>query len=363
MPPAEAILAHWPALGPGSAGVSPAPGETPVKRTAGETPALPGHGTKCRVRPLAAGHINDTYIVDGAAKGRFLLQRLNRAVFPRPEAVMRNLAKALAHEGGRFLVGPVATAQGRQFATDTRGDCWRVFPFVPSRSFQQLPDELVAVTGAAFGRFLTVFGDFSEQLEPVIDGFHDLNGYLALLDAAAKQDEATDELRLVEELRGAFHPSDARQVIHGDCKVNNLLFHPREPTVVAVIDLDTVMLGDPAWDFGDLARSVFAGAEESASAGEFSLRRFELLCHGFAAAFPSIDDCARYAAAPAYMSFMLGVRFLADHLRGDVYFKVASRGQNLLRARSQLRLAERLRTAAPAMEKTLAAALAKAGGA
>lgn len=329
MPPTEAVLAHWPALVEGA-----------------------------RIRPLAAGHINDTYTVGG----EFLLQRLNRAVFLRPEAVMRNLAKALAHEGGKFLVAPVATAQGRPFATDAHGDCWRVFPFVPSRSFQQLPDELVAAAGAAFGRFLAVFADFPEKLEPVIDGFHDLSGYLALLDAAAKQDEATDELRIVEELRGAFHPGGVRQAIHGDCKVNNLLFHPHEPTVVAVIDLDTIMLGDPALDFGDLARSVFAGAEESASAGEFSLRRFELLCQGFAAAYPAIDDCARYAAAPGYMSFMLGVRFLADHLRGDVYFKVAGRGQNLLRARSQLRLAQRLRTAAPAMEKTLAAALATAGG-
>lgn len=332
--PAEEVLAHWPALVKGA-----------------------------RIRPLAAGHINDTYTVTSVANGEFLLQRLNRAVFPRLEAVMRNLAKALAHEGGRFLVAPVATAQGRPFATDARGDCWRVFPFVPSRSFQHLPDELVAAAGAAFGRFLAVFADFAEELEPVIDGFHDLNGYLALLDAAVKRNDAADELRIVAELRDAFHPGGVLQVIHGDCKVNNLLFHPHQPTVVAVIDLDTIMLGDPAWDFGDLARSIFAGGEESASTGEFSLHRFEQLCQGFAGAFPSIDDCARYAAAPGYMSFMLGVRFLADHLRGDVYFKVASRGQNLLRARSQLLLAQRLRAAAPAMEKTLAAALAKVRGA
>ena len=335
MPPVdEEVLAQWPALGTGAG-----------------------------IRPLAAGHINDSYVVKGVGNGEFLLQRLNRAVFPRPAAVMRNLAKALAHEGGRLLVAPVASAHGHAFATDAHGDCWRVFPFVLSRSFQQLPDELLAAAGAAFGRFLAVFADFPEQLETVIDGFHDLNGYLALLDGAAKQSEARDELRIVDELRGGFPAGGPRQVIHGDCKVNNLLFHPREPTVVAVVDLDTIMLGDPAWDFGDLARSVFAGGEESATAGAFSLRRFERLCEGFAGAFPGMDDCARYAAAPAHMSFMLGVRFLADHLRGDVYFKVARRGQNLLRARSQLRLAQQLRAAAPAMEQALATALAKAGGA
>lgn len=335
MPPVDEVLAHWPALAKGA-----------------------------RIRPLAAGHIHDTYIVNGdstrGAEGAFVLQRLSRAVFPRPAAVMRNLAKALAHAGGGFLVAPVPSAEGHPFVTDAHGDCWRLFPFVPSRSFQNLPDGLVAAAGAAFGRFLAVFANFAEKLEPVIDGFHDLNGYLASLDAAPQHSEAADELRVVEELRGAFRPGGPRQVIHGDCKVNNLLFHPHDPTVVAVIDLDTIMLGDPAWDFGDLARSIFAGGEEADSAGAFSLRRFEPLCQGFVGAFPSIDDRARYAAAPAYMSFMLGVRFLADHLRGDAYFKVTRRGQNLLRARSQLRLAQRLRTAAPAMEQALAAAMATA---
>ena len=60
------------------------------------------------------------------------------------------------------------------------------------------------------------------------------------------------------------------------------------------------------------------------------------------------------------MSFMLAVRFLADHLQGDVYFKVASRGDNLLRARSQLRLARRFRQAAPAFASALEKALREA---
>ena len=38
---------------------------------------------------------------------------------------------------------------------------------------------------------------------------------------------------------------------------------------------------------------------------------------------------------------MLAVRFLTDHLQGDAYFKVERRGDNLLRARSQLELAHR----------------------
>ena len=337
MPSVDDALAHWPALAEGA-----------------------------RVRPLAVGHINDTYIVNG----KFVLQRLNRAVFPRPAAVMQNLVKAVAHEGGTLLVAPIASAQdecngrsssNKPFAVDAHGDCWRLFPFLPSRSFQYLPDELLAPAAAAFGGFLTTFADFSETLEPVIDGFHDLGGYLSKLDAAPKTNEVTVDLHTVAQLRATLAPSTVRHVIHGDCKVNNLLFHPTKPDVTAIIDLDTIMFGDPAWDFGDLVRSAFVGAEESAAQDTFSMPRFERLCHGFAGAFANIDDCARFAAAPGYMSFMLAVRFLTDHLLGDVYFKVAQRGQNLLRARSQLRLAQRFQAAAPAMERTLETALAKAG--
>lgn len=324
MPPVDDVLTHWPAA-----------------------------AERARVRPLAAGHINDTYIVSG----KFVLQKLNRAVFPDPAAVMRNLAKAVAHEGGRLLVPPIATADGASFVLDARDDCWRLFPLVPSRSFQNLQDDLLVPAAAAFGRFLATFADFPDTLEPVIDGFHDLGSYLAKLDAAPKTSEVAEELRTVDALRGVFSQGAARQVIHGDCKVNNLLFHPTKPEVVAVIDLDTIMLGDLAWDFGDLVRSAFVGTEESASEGAFSMPRFERLCDGFAGAFPAIDDCARFAAAPAYMSFMLAVRFLTDHLLGDIYFKVASRGQNLLRARSQLKLAARFHAAAPAMEQALETAL------
>jgi hypothetical protein len=239
-----------------------------------------------------------------------------------------------------------ATLQaGEAFLLGDNGDAWRLFPRLNARSYQALPDALVAAAGAAFGGFLRRFADFSAPLEPVIEGFHDLDGYLAQYDAAPLLPEADAARRKVDALRGNFAAGGTRSVIHGDCKVNNLLFHPTRPAVLAIIDLDTVMIGDPAWDFGDLARSVFAGTEEGRAAAPLSLVRFEKLCDGFLSAFGPVDDAHRFAAAPAHMSFMLGVRFLTDHLRGDVYFKTSRRGANLRRAEGQLALAERLHDA------------------
>ena len=309
----------------------------------------PQVGDPTRVRAHQVGHINDTYLVDS----RFVLQRLNRAVFRNPQAVMRNLDKAVAHEGGRLLVTPIRTREGQPFAIDAADAVWRLFPRIDSRSFQTLADDLLEPAAAAFGSFLTTFADFPGTLEPVIAGFHDLPRYLEALDACPKGTDANDELRAVDALRGEFAPSAAQHVIHGDGKINNLLFHPTANKVVAIIDLDTIMFGDRAWDFGDLVRSAFIGGEEATDAPAFSPSRFQRLCRGFARTFHAIDDVSRFAAAPAYMSFMLAVRFLTDHLQGDLYFKVANRGDNLLRARSQLALTRAFRHVAPQMAETL----------
>ena len=319
------------------------------------------------VAPVGSGHINDTYSVGqvgepDAAGGRWVLQRLNRFVFRCPQAIMRNLAKAVAHDPTGLLVAPLPTAAGEPFAIDAAGDLWRLFPHVPGRCFQQLPPALAAAAGRAFGSFLAAFRDFDGALEPAVDGFHDLDRYLAALDDARVTPDAAAARREVQALRGGFPPSAVRQVIHGDCKVNNLLFHPDEDAVVAIIDLDTLMVGDPAWDFGDLARSAFIGAEEAAGPAALSESVFDSLCRGFAAAFPQVDDPVRYATAPAHMSFMLAVRFLTDHLAGDRYFKVARRGDNLERALAQLDLARRCRDAAPAFERALEGALGRVGG-
>ena len=315
--------------------------------------AWPQVAADAPVQEHRVGHINDTYII----AARFILQRLNGAIFRDPQAVMRNLAKAVAHEGGRRLVAPIETLEGKLFATDSAGDVWRLFPRIFGRSFQVLPDSCLQPAAAALGNFLTAFADFEGELEPVIDGFHDLDSYLDRLDATPKSADANSELRAIDELRNEFQPSRKKSVIHGDGKINNLLFHPQRSVVVAIVDLDTIMHGDPAWDFGDLVRSAFIGGEEALDAPKFSMSRFERLCRGFVQTFGPLDDIARFASAPAYMSFMLAIRFLTDHLQGDAYFKVSQRGDNLRRARSQLNLAGSFRATAPDMAATLSKCL------
>jgi Ser/Thr protein kinase RdoA (MazF antagonist) len=114
--------------------------------------------------------------------------------------------------------------------------------------------------------------------------------------------------------------------------VNNLLFEPHRSRVVAVIDLDTVMRGHWAWDFGDLARSAAAGPKG------LSVPRYRAVVSGFLRGAEVTADVEALVLAPRYVTVMLAARFLTDHLQGDRYFKVAARGDNLRRAGEQLRL-------------------------
>ena len=296
-------------------------------------------------RPLPGGHVNRTFTV---GDDRFVLQCINGRVFTNPEGVMRNLAKLAERHAG--VVAPIPARSGASWVTDDAGELWRLFPFVDARNFQDLPDTLVEPAGFAFGAFHAAVADFDDDLEPVIEGFHELPGYLDALWQAAPAPSA--ELDYVRGREGFEFPR-TRTVIHGDCKVNNLLFHPTESRVTHLIDLDTAMYGHPAWDFGDLVRSVASGSEEASSLPSMSVETFERVAHGFARGAGGIADPRAFAAAPGHMSFMLGVRFLADHCSGDRYFRVARRGQNLERARSQLAAARRFDVLEAAFEDVL----------
>ena len=297
------------------------------------------------VRPLPGGHVNRTFAV---GNDRFVLQCINGHVFTNPEGVMRNLAKLLPHHAG--IVAPIPTREGPLWATDEAGELWRLFPFAEGRNLQELPDALVEPAGFAFGGFHAAVAGMDDELEPVIDGFHDLARYLeAFRDAAPEPSADVDFVAA----RAAFRFPDVGAVIHGDCKVNNLLFHPEEPRVTHLIDLDTAMRGHPAWDFGDLVRSVASGAEEAGSALHVSLETFERVARGFARGAGGIVDPKAFAAAPGHMSFMLGVRFLTDHCTGDRYFRVSHRGQNLERAHSQFDAARRFDALETAFEDVL----------
>jgi Ser/Thr protein kinase RdoA (MazF antagonist) len=315
-----------------------------------------------RLEPLGDGHINDTLLATAPDGARWVLQRINEQVFTDPARVMRNLARVETHLGkvAPGLIPPlIETREGRNFCLDEQGGWWRLWDYLPDgHTIEQTRDPAVCRAAAqAFGRFQRLLSDLpGPPLAPTIPGFLELDGYLARFDAAVASTagageavaDACGNASFIDRHRDLVEALPrGRDRIHGDCKLNNLLFDASGRAVRAILDLDTTMLGHWAWDFGDLARSVLTGvlgdeglAEQDAQAIARAL--FVALVDGLLSGSERALDARSLAIAPGYVAFMLGVRFLTDHLEGDRYFKVSERGENLDRARRQFALLARL---------------------
>ena len=286
---------------------------------------------------LGRGLINDTYCISN----QFVLQRINKRVFLQPKEVVANFKKV--YDNVRDLVPRlITTEQGSDCFEDQNGDVWRCSEYYRSRNFQSVPDEMVHVAGQAFGLFLYRLRNCDVSLEPVIPNFHDFRYYLNELEEAWREDLNQLDRTLIERYRKLVDekaPTGPEQIIHGDCKVNNLLFDLSENKVIRIVDTDTLMWGYPVWDFGDLVRSIAMGISSDVRLKH----RISSVCNGFFEKFPVTDaEMEYYAFAPTYMSMMLGVRFLTDHFLGNPYFKVNQEGENMVRALEQFELAKTL---------------------
>jgi Ser/Thr protein kinase RdoA (MazF antagonist) len=341
------------------------------------------------ITPVPGGHINDSYRVDvrnaaGAVRS-FLLQRLNARVFPRPDLVMENVARVTRHvelaaraAGRPCSVAPlVPTDHGADWLADAAGDVWRMVVFVPGAIVRQRAESPAdcAAAGRAFGELLRLLADWEgPPLHETIPGFHDTRVRLLHLDEAVRADSAgrvsdvRPEIAAIQAERGladVLPPLIASgevpiRVTHNDAKLANVLLDARTGAPLCVVDLDTVMSGSALYDFGDLVRSTVSPTPED----EGDLSRvavnpgfFAALARGYVeAAGPVLTARERelLVFAGRLITFEQAVRFLTDHLAGDVYYRIERAGQNLIRARSQLALLRSLTAQEPALHAVVA---------
>lgn len=358
-------------------------------RAADVAPAFAPAREPIAIAPLGSGHIHATLRVDFADGGESLvLQSLNEHVFPDVAAVMANLALVTQHlrvraggEGGMRVLEPVEAADGTLLARDSTGCAWRAFVYLRgTTAFDIVPThELARRTARAFGAFAAALADLDAgSLAEPIPGFHDFAGRLAQLERAVSADRVgrlagvAPELARARSLGGdllaALEASGALRepprAVHNDCKINNLLFDERSQPV-CVVDLDTVMPGSLLADFGELVRTATCSAaedERDLSLVDFDLERFEALAGGFLAglggALSAVERAALWLGGP-WMALENAVRFLADHLDGDRYFRPRRPDHNLHRTRAQLHLAEQLWASREAMKRALAQAASR----
>ena len=343
-----------------------------------------GDGSALTVAPLGDGLINHSFRV-AAPDGAYVLQRINGDVFPAPERIMDNLAALAAAATAEPALGvrlpALMLADGLPYVRDADGDVWRLMECIePSRTLRALDDTAQAAeVGRVLGRFHRLGAALSlATLAVTLPGFHYTPSYLAALDAAvagatvdAEARAALDDIAarrgLVTVLEDALARGDTRpRLIHGDPKVDNLLFDAAGERALCLIDLDTVQPGLLHHDIGDCLRSCCNRAGEAgADSVRFDLALCSALLAGYAEAAAGLLSPAEIALIPPAIRLIpleLGIRFLTDHLQGDRYFRVRHRGENLLKARRQLALLADIERQAPAIDAAVAQAFGGTAG-
>ena len=321
-----------------------------------------------------AGHINDTFAVWAADHSRrWILQRINTDTFTDPAGLMENvtgvtsyLRREILARGGdpdRETLNVVPTREGKPYYTDCEGGAWRAYLFVEGTvCLQKVENERDFYTAAeTFGNFQNQLAGYpAATLHETIARFHDTPNRYANFEKALAADvmgrarEVGPEIAfirareadchvLMDQLAAGVLPL---RVTHNDTKLNNVLIDQATGKGICVIDLDTVMPGLSAYDFGDSIRfgaNDCAEDEPDQSKVHFSLHLYEVFARGYLAAAGRAMSEAERRSLPwgaKLMTLECGIRFLTDYLEGDHYFKISRPAQNLDRARTQFTLVE-----------------------
>ena len=338
-------------------------------------------GNVISVEPYGEGHINQTVLVTTDER-RYILQEMNTKVFPDTEGLMANVCAVteyLAKKGVETL-HVIPTVDGKNYYSDETGK-YRVYDFIENTvTYQKVANsEVFKNSGAAFGEFQNYLADFDAScLTEVIKRFHDtpnrFENFKAALEADAfgRAKDCKPEIDFVlshgdtygKVMEGLKDGSIPLRVTHNDTKLNNILMDAETDKARAIIDLDTIMPGSMLFDFGDSIRfgaSTAAEDEKDLDKVHFDIELFKAYAEGYCGAVKNSITAKEAELLPygAYlMTIECGMRFLADYLSGDTYFATKYEGHNLVRCRTQIRLASEMEASFVAMGKIIKEILA-----
>ncbi len=332
-------------------------------------------GTFLKHEPFGNGHINDTYLLffDAGQQNpkRYILQRMNQDIFTNPPQLMENIVgvtsylKRIITENGRDpqreTLNVIFAKDKKAYYLDAHGEYWRAFRFIENASSLERienPQDFYE-SAVAFGNFQRQLADYpAATLHETIPGFHDTKARFEAFKKTVEKDACNlaasvkkeiDFVMQREDITGIFGDLLAKKeiplrVTHNDTKLNNIMMDNETRKGICVIDLDTVMPGLAMNDFGDSIRfgaSTALEDEQNLDKVWCDMHLFEVYTKGF------IEGCGGRLTkkelellpmGAKVMTFECGMRFLADYLEGDVYFKIHRPGQNLDRSRTQFKL-------------------------
>ena len=318
-------------------------------------------GRILEIKPLGNGLINDTFRVFTDGADDYVLQRINHTIFRDVELLQHNIECATSHirrKGGMTLTFLPCKATGKTYWTDGE-TYWRVSLFIrDAYTFETVNPQYSFCSGKAFGAFEALLSDIPDKLGETIPDFHNMELRARQLHQAVEADPAgrmaqpevqailkdlltyEEQMCKAEQLyREGILP---KRICHCDTKVNNILFD-KDGNILCVIDLDTLMPSYVFSDFGDFLRTAAnTVAEDDPAVGKVDFRMdiFEAFAKGYleSATFLTPLERENLPYAACLFPYMQAVRFFADYINGDTYYKIKYPEHNLVRTRNQVAL-------------------------
>ena len=334
---------------------------------------------------LSQGHINRTLKLTTDTGKEYVLQMINKYVFRNPIRLMANISSVTEYlqqrvEDSRHAQRFIPTYKGTYYHRDRKGEFWRMHEFVGGFCLDapESPEDFYQ-SALAFGRFQQLLSDFpAEQLYETIPEFHNtIDRYQQFrasveLDPCGRVSQVQEEISYLlkqEEIAGTLQRMRENgelplRVTHNDTKLNNVLLDKKTRKALCVLDLDTVMPGLSVHDFGDAIRFGAATAAEDEPDYDkmaLNLDLFRVYTEGYLEAAPSLTDkeVEMLPMGSLIMTLEVANRFLKDYIDGDLYFKTSYPEHNLIRARTQIKLAMDMQSKWEDMNRIVAEAAAK----
>ncbi len=330
----------------------------------------------CDIQPLTAGLINHSYKVTLPNKQSYFLQRINTGIFSHPEWMQENYVAIQQHfssKGGFRL--PAIVPAGSHLWHKEKEETWRCFEFLPDTYSPETVHtaEKAYELANCFGQFTAMLHDLDvHQLHTVLPHFHNLQyRYDQMMEALRRadtnvKDDAKDLLQAVFDNEHLLHWYNKVQqnklaypvhIMHHDCKISNILFNRSTDALQCPIDLDTTQPGLFFSDLGDMIRTIVPNLpEEAANIKDLCIRThfYDATVQGYLDAMslyltPEERQDVHYAGA--VLVYMQAIRFLADYLNNNTYYKVAYPTQNRDRTANQLRLLQLLQQYTATLER------------
>ncbi len=333
-------------------------------------------GEIVEICPYGEGHINLTLLVTTTEK-RYIMQKMNTRVFTDSDSLMANICGVTEHLAARGIetLNVVHTKDGQPYLKGE--ECYRVYDFIENTvTYQTVTDkEVFKNSGKAFGEFQNYLAEFdASKLTETIKRFHDTPKRFADFKASLTEDkmgrakDCQEEINFILDheptygiaMAGLKDGSLPLRVTHNDTKLNNILMDAETGKARAVIDLDTIMPGSMLFDFGDSIRfgaSTAAEDEKDLNKVHFDINLFKAYAEGYCDAVKD-SITKREAELLSYGSYLMtiecGMRFLTDYLAGDTYFATKYADHNLVRCRTQIRLASEMEAQFQEMDAIIA---------